>query len=111
MTKLKVPIAAENEELTIMLEIRAAITSNAQSGYPKRSMVALTLSDGLCDHKPIINRPLTMAVPAFTPLAEKSSQRSSQKEGLKKFVGPTIVYSFMQSVGMVDDHLTTCPCK
>jgi DNA-3-methyladenine glycosylase I len=25
-----------------------------------------------------------------------------------KFVGPTIVYAFMQAVGMVNDHLTTC---
>ena len=25
-----------------------------------------------------------------------------------KFVGPTIVYAFMQAVGMVNDHLTSC---
>jgi DNA-3-methyladenine glycosylase I len=25
-----------------------------------------------------------------------------------KFVGPTIVYAFMQAVGMVNDHLLTC---
>ena len=25
-----------------------------------------------------------------------------------KFVGPTIVYAYMQSMGLVDDHLTTC---
>jgi DNA-3-methyladenine glycosylase I len=25
-----------------------------------------------------------------------------------KFVGPTIVYAFMQAVGMVNDHLVTC---
>jgi DNA-3-methyladenine glycosylase I len=25
-----------------------------------------------------------------------------------KFVGPTIVYAFMQSVGLVDDHLPVC---
>ncbi len=27
-----------------------------------------------------------------------------------KFVGPTIVYAFMQAVGMVNDHLVTCLC-
>jgi len=27
-----------------------------------------------------------------------------------KFVGPTIVYAFMQAVGMVNDHLATCYC-
>ena len=25
-----------------------------------------------------------------------------------KFCGPTIVYAFMQAVGMVNDHLVTC---
>jgi DNA-3-methyladenine glycosylase I len=25
-----------------------------------------------------------------------------------KFVGPTIVYAFMQATGMVNDHLLTC---
>jgi DNA-3-methyladenine glycosylase I len=27
-----------------------------------------------------------------------------------KFVGPTIVYAFMQATGMVNDHLVTCHC-
>jgi len=27
-----------------------------------------------------------------------------------KFVGPTIVYAFMQAVGMVNDHLVKCHC-
>jgi DNA-3-methyladenine glycosylase I len=26
-------------------------------------------------------------------------------------VGSTIVYAFLQSVGIVDDHLTSCPFK
>ncbi|TME28681.1 MAG: DNA-3-methyladenine glycosylase I, partial [Chloroflexi bacterium] len=25
------------------------------------------------------------------------------------FVGPTIIYAFMQSAGLVNDHVTTCP--
>ena len=25
-----------------------------------------------------------------------------------KFVGPTIIYAFMQATGMINDHLTTC---
>ena len=25
-----------------------------------------------------------------------------------KFVGPTIMYAFMQATGMVNDHITTC---
>jgi DNA-3-methyladenine glycosylase I len=27
-----------------------------------------------------------------------------------KFVGPTIVYAFMQATGLVNDHLVTCFC-
>ncbi len=31
-----------------------------------------------------------------------------KKRGFK-FVGSTICYAFMQAVGMVNDHLVTCP--
>lgn len=45
-------------------------------------------------------------VPASTPLAKTLSQDLKQR-GFS-FVGPTICYAFMQAVGMVNDHLTTC---
>jgi DNA-3-methyladenine glycosylase I len=45
-------------------------------------------------------------VPAVTPLAEKLSA-DLRARGFR-FVGPTIVYSFMQAVGLVNDHLTSC---
>ena len=32
-----------------------------------------------------------------------------KKRGFR-FVGPTIVYAFLQAVGVVDDHLVGCPC-
>ncbi|MGZ0186828.1 MAG: DNA-3-methyladenine glycosylase I [Alphaproteobacteria bacterium] len=55
----------------------------------------------------IINRPKTMAdVPGKTPAAELLSKRL-KKAGFR-FVGPTICYAFMQSMGMVDDHLEGC---
>jgi DNA-3-methyladenine glycosylase I len=57
--------------------------------------------------KPIVDRPKTMAqVPATTPLADALS-KDLRKRGLR-FVGPTIVYAFMQAVGIVNDHLATC---
>jgi DNA-3-methyladenine glycosylase I len=34
--------------------------------------------------------------------------KALKKEGFK-FCGPTITYAFMQAVGMVNDHLTSCP--
>ena len=45
-------------------------------------------------------------VPVNTPLSDKISQ-DLKKRGFK-FVGSTIVYSFMQAVGMVNDHLLDC---
>ena len=46
-------------------------------------------------------------VPALTPEAAALS-RALKAEGFK-FVGPTIVYAFMQATGMVNDHLVSCP--
>jgi DNA-3-methyladenine glycosylase I len=45
-------------------------------------------------------------VPAFTPESEAMS-KALKKAGFT-FVGPTICYAFMQSAGMVNDHLTSC---
>jgi DNA-3-methyladenine glycosylase I len=45
-------------------------------------------------------------VPAQTPLAEEVAKALKAK-GFK-FVGPVIVYAWMQAVGMVNDHLTCC---
>lgn len=46
-------------------------------------------------------------MPAVTKEAEAMS-KALKKAGFS-FVGPTIVYAFMQAVGMVNDHLVTCP--
>jgi DNA-3-methyladenine glycosylase I len=60
-------------------------------------------TDGLT----IQNHFKTMAeLPAETPLSIKMS-KALKAEGFT-FVGPTIVYAFMQAVGMVNDHLTSC---
>ena len=45
-------------------------------------------------------------IPAETELSKKISKELVSR-GFK-FVGPTIVYAFMQAVGMVNDHLVTC---
>ena len=47
-------------------------------------------------------------VPASTQISERLS-KDLKKAGFK-FCGPTIVYAFMQAVGMVNDHLVGCPC-
>jgi DNA-3-methyladenine glycosylase I len=48
----------------------------------------------------------TKEVPAETELSKKISKELVSR-GFK-FVGPTIVYAFMQAVGMVNDHLVKC---
>lgn len=58
---------------------------------------------------PIRNRWRTLAeVPAETEISRALS-KDLKKNGFK-FCGPTIVYAFMQAVGMVNDHLASCPC-
>jgi DNA-3-methyladenine glycosylase I len=57
--------------------------------------------------QPKVNRfRSTSQIPAETALSQKMSKELSGR-GFK-FVGPTIVYAFMQAVGMVNDHLVTC---
>ncbi|SEN90651.1 DNA-3-methyladenine glycosylase I [Amphibacillus marinus] len=46
-------------------------------------------------------------VPAETELSKQLS-KDLKKRGFK-FVGPVIIYSFMQAVGMIDDHIISCP--
>jgi DNA-3-methyladenine glycosylase I len=59
------------------------------------------------DGKPKVNRfRSSKQVPAETGLSRKISKELSGR-GFK-FCGPTIVYAFMQAVGMVNDHLVKC---
>lgn len=59
------------------------------------------------DGKPIINGWKTPRdVPAATAEAKRMSS-ALMKRGFR-FVGPTICYSFMQAVGMVNDHIVGC---
>lgn len=54
--------------------------------------------------KPLLN--VAGKVPAKTPLSEQVS-KELKRRGFK-FVGPTIVYAWMQAVGVVDDHTPNC---
>ncbi len=50
-----------------------------------------------------------LTVPALSPLSERIS-KDLKKRGFK-FVGPTIVYAWMQAVGIVNDHAKDCFCR
>ena len=59
------------------------------------------------DYKPIVNQFTDLTeVPGKTSLSKKIS-KDLKKRGFK-FVGPTIVYAYLQAVGIVNDHLTSC---
>ena len=61
------------------------------------------------DGQPIRNHWTAMGqVPASTPLSDAIS-KALKKRGFT-FVGSTIIYAYLQAVGVVNDHLTTCFC-
>jgi DNA-3-methyladenine glycosylase I len=62
---------------------------------------------GWVDGTPLIDaRTGAGDVPASTPLAEAIS-KELKKRGFT-FVGPTIVYAYLQSTGVVNDHVVSC---
>jgi DNA-3-methyladenine glycosylase I len=62
---------------------------------------------GFVDGRPIESARKTLAdVPAETDAARAMSKDLKARGA--NFVGPTIVYAFMQATGMVNDHLVTC---
>jgi len=62
---------------------------------------------GYVDYKPVTNHFEKLSdLPASTPLSDKIS-KDLKKMGFK-FVGSTIIYSFMQATGIVNDHITDC---
>jgi len=60
--------------------------------------------------KPKLNNRRTMADVPATSLESDVLSKDLKKRGFR-FVGSTIVYAFMQAVGMVDDHLKSCFAK
>ncbi len=59
------------------------------------------------DNKPIINSWNRIEeVPSSSPVSDSIS-KDLKKRGFK-FVGTTTIYAFMQSIGMVNDHLISC---
>ncbi|MEM8743638.1 MAG: DNA-3-methyladenine glycosylase I [Pseudomonadota bacterium] len=89
-------------------KIEAAI-SNAQAclDLQQRRSLSAFLWD-FVDGTPVQNRFSSMTdIPAQTPTSQAMA-KALKGEGFR-FCGPTTVYAFMQSVGMVNDHLVTCP--
>lgn len=113
----KIAVYTEAKELELLqnkgiirnkLKVKAAIT-NAKAYIKIREEFGSfdTYLWAFVNHKPIVNHFETMAqVPAVSAQAEALS-KDLKKRGFK-FVGPTIIYAFMQAAGLVNDHLVSC---
>jgi DNA-3-methyladenine glycosylase I len=92
------------------LKVAAAIT-NAKAYLALRAG-GMTLDSYLwafVDGRPIVNDWPAGARPARTELSDRLSKDLGRR-GFK-FVGSTIVYAYMQGVGLVDDHDPGCMCR
>lgn len=62
---------------------------------------------GFAGHRPVVNAWTTLAqIPAHSPLSDRLTQDLRQR-GFR-FIGSTILYSHLQAVGLVNDHLVSC---
>jgi DNA-3-methyladenine glycosylase I len=59
------------------------------------------------DGVPIVNRWRALREIPAESVESKAMSKDLRKRGFR-FVGPTICYAFMQAVGLVNDHVTTC---
>ncbi len=65
---------------------------------------------GYVDGKPVVNLWKTQdAMPAASPLSDRIS-KDMKKLGFK-FTGSTIIYSYLQATGVVNDHIADCAFK
>lgn len=65
---------------------------------------------GFVNYQPIQNHFASVKeVPAETDISQRLSE-DLKKRGFK-FVGPTICYAYMQSMGLVNDHILSCPAR
>jgi DNA-3-methyladenine glycosylase I len=91
--KLKIRSAITNAQLFMEIQNEFGSFSNFIWSY--------------VNHKPIINQFKTRSdVPATTEISNQLS-KDLKKRGFK-FTGSTIMYAFMQAVGMVNDHTANC---
>ena len=99
----------ENKEIIRnKLKIRSAIKNAKQ--FIKVQKEFGSFNDyiwNFIDNKPIHNEFKSLSeIPASTQLSEQIS-KDLKKRGFN-FIGPTICYAFMQSIGMVNDHIVEC---
>ena len=112
MTALDIDACMQNSGLIRHRAKLEAIVKNAKA-YLAMEKCGENFSNfiwSFVNHKPIVNDvPDLRSVPTKTEVSKALSQ-ALKKRGFV-FVGETTCYAFMQSMGLVDDHLNDCPCK
>lgn len=109
-----------NDELNKLLE-NSSIIRNRLKIYAARKNAGVFLKIqkefgsfsnylwNFVEKKPIVTRRESFKeVPVSTAISDALS-KDLKKRGMS-FVGSTIIYAFMQAVGLVDDHLADCWC-
>ena len=93
------------------LKINAAIT-NAQIFVKMRDEEGIDFSKylwGFVDGKQIQNNWAKFKDAPVESVESIAMAKDLKKRGFK-FIGPVIIYAFMQAVGMINDHATDCHC-
>jgi DNA-3-methyladenine glycosylase I len=110
--------AFDDERQAALLEDTRIIRNRAKvAAFRDNARAAITLRDtsggldaylwGFVDGVPIVNRYQRLGeLPAETPLS-KTISTDLRRRGFR-FVGPTIMYAYMQSMGLVNDHTLDC---
>ena len=84
------------------------------TGKRKTAIARVWLSPGdgsiIVNGKPVVNRPATLGDIQATSAESDALSKDLRKRGFK-FVGSTIIYAYMQGIGMVDDHDPHCFCR
>lgn len=90
----------------------AAIIKNAKA-YLAMAAVGENFSQFIWSF--VQHQPQNNNVPSLDRLPAKTAISTAMAKALKKkgfvFIGETTCYAFMQSMGLVDDHLNQCRCK
>ena len=112
MTALDIDACMQNAGLIRHRAKLEAIVKNAKA-YLAMEKRGENFSDfvwSFVNHQPIINDvPDISVVPARTEIS-KAMSKALKKRGFV-FVGETTCYAFMQSMGLVNDHINGCCCK
>ncbi|MDC2826210.1 DNA-3-methyladenine glycosylase I [Rodentibacter pneumotropicus] len=112
MTALDIDACMQNEGLIRHRAKLEAIVKNANA-YLAMEKCGENFSDfiwSFVNHRPMVNDvPDLSAVPTKTDIS-KAMSKALKKRGFV-FVGETTSYAFMQSMGLVNDHINGCCCK